>query len=107
MSREGEALKKALAEKHGPPDDGALDYVGRKACGCVVSWISTQYSDRREIADFIAKLARAGYSVERMTTEASRKALTLCEHGKPPKQEELALATSPRSASCSVEDTSA
>lgn len=61
---------------------GQLDYIGRKPCGCVMCWMSSDLP-AKEIAKEVARLLRCGWSIERMTTEQAKAALVAgldCEH---------------------------
>lgn len=58
-----------------------LDYVARSPCGCITAWQSAG-SNPEHIAEALAEWITSGRSVERMTTEQSRKEFG-CVHQNP------------------------
>ncbi len=60
-----------------------LDYIARCPCGCgaVRVWIANDYPVK-EKAKEIARLIRAGYEIERMTTREVRGCCSSCQRTK-------------------------
>lgn len=50
-------------------------YVGRDACGCLVSCIVDHPGEERYIAQYVADLIQEGLVIERMTVDEARQKL--------------------------------
>ena len=61
------------------PGTDRLDYIGVKSCGCMVAWCASDIP-ARELANILAKWVRGGLSIERCTTDESRKRICRCNH---------------------------
>lgn len=55
-----------------------LDYIGVKACGCVVAWASCE-NRSGDLAKTVGAWIRDGLSVERCTTEEARRRVHRCK----------------------------
>lgn len=57
-------------------------YIGRKECGCVVSSIMDDHSNLKMTANEVARMIRAGLTIERVTAEVVREQFGDCPHHK-------------------------
>jgi hypothetical protein len=60
----------------------SMSYIAKKACGCIVAAVVDSPTHRKDVARETSKWIRAGFKVERVTSQWVRENLTFgkCPH---------------------------
>lgn len=65
--------------------DETICYIGRKLCGCIVTVITDKPEHREDTAKELARWARKGFTIDRMTVKEVHEAKLGCKCEEPKK----------------------